>query len=417
MPTAEITRELAEKSVNAVNDALKAGHSPKGVAAPKGQMGALAAAADNLGVSRKTFHDRVTRAEELYDLAPDWTLCKTPETSPEQDILRLKDEVRSLKSALISVQREEVTREAVRAHIFKLIDTPAIPPKWTIARKSADTVGVPTLFCSDWHWGERVNPDEIMGANQFDMQIAHKRVRKLVEKTVFLLFDCLKAPKYDGLVLLLGGDFVTGDIHEELTSTNAAPIMPTVIDLYESMIWMIDELLKHFPAIDIKAVTGNHGRNTKKIQKKERAATNFDWLVYTLLDKHYEKDNRVTFDIPAGADCRYSIYGHKYLLSHGDQFRGGDGLIGPIGPLTRGAHKKASRDASLQHSFDTMVVGHFHTLMQLPHLIVNGSLKGMDEFAFQNNYSFERPSQALWITHPREGITFQLPVYADEANV
>lgn len=31
----------------------------------------------------------------------------------------------------------------------------------------------------------------------------------------------------------------------------------------------------------------------------------------------------------------------SYLLTHGDQFRGGDGVIGALGPIIRGDHKKA----------------------------------------------------------------------------
>jgi hypothetical protein len=61
-----------------------------------------------------------------------------------------------------------------------------------------------------------------------------------------------------------------------------------------------------------------------------------------------------------------------------------------------------------------MVIGHFHTLMQLPHLIVNGSLKGYDEYAYQGNFTFEVPAQALWITHPERGITHQMPIYLEQ---
>lgn len=70
----------------------------------------------------------------------------------------------------------------------------------------------------------------------------------------------------------------------------------------------------------------------------------------------------------------------------------------------------------MQRGWDTMICGHFHTLMMLPHLIVNGSLKGLDEYAFANNFGFERPSQALWLTQPEHGITFQMPVYVDEPH-
>ena len=63
--------------------------------------------------------------------------------------------------------------------------------------------------------------------------------------------------------------------------------------------------------------------------------------------------------------------------------------------------------------YDTMLLGHWHQLIQLERLIVNGSLKGYDEYAYSNNFGFEPPRQALWLTHPDHGLTFSMPVYVD----
>ena len=75
-----------------------------------------------------------------------------------------------------------------------------------------------------------------------------------------------------------------------------------------------------------------------------------------------------------------------------------------------------TRDTGMAVPWDTLICGHWHQLMQLPDLIVNGSLKGYDEYAFQNNFEWEAPAQALWITHPEHGITFQMPVYLGEGK-
>ena len=50
--------------------------------------------------------------------------------------------------------------------------------------------------------------------------------------------------------------------------------------------------------------------------------------------------------------------------------------------------------------------------MQTQKFIVNGSLIGYNEYAY-NNYGFEPPRQALRITHPERGITFHMPVQVD----
>jgi hypothetical protein len=47
-------------------------------------------------------------------------------------------------------------------------------------------------------------------------------------------------------------------------------------------------------------------------------------------------------------------------------------------------------------------------------MIVNGSMKGVDEYAFINNFSFEQPQQALAIVDPEKGITIQAPVFCQD---
>lgn len=327
----------------------------------------------------------------------------------------LKRALKDAEKRLRDIERENLSASAIREYIFNLSSEPVEPPKWTLSSPTGSkTMGIPTLFASDWHWGEVVSGPEINNVNEFNLEIARKRVKRLVERTIYLLKDCFGNPDYEGLVLALGGDMVTGDIHEELTATNDAPIMPTVIDLFGSLIWMIDELLKHFPKLFIPCVSGNHGRNTRKIQMKQRNPTNFDWLLYMLLARHYADNDRVTFMIPDGSDALFRIYNHRYLLTHGDQFRGGDSMIGALGPITRGDHKKRSRNGQIDMAYDTMMIGHWHQLIQLTRLIVNGSLKGYDEYAYQNNFGFEIPQQGLWITHPKHGITFQMPVHLDD---
>jgi len=80
-------------------------------------------------------------------------------------------------------------------------------------------------------------------------------------------------------------------------------------------------------------------------------------------------------------------------------------------------HRKRSRATQLDMSYDTMLLGHFHTLTQLRRLIINGSLKGYCEYAFANNFGFEPPQQALWITHPTRGITFSMPVHVEKPKI
>ena len=147
---------------------------------------------------------------------------------------------------------------------------------------------------------------------------------------------------------------------------------------------------------------------------KNRAQTSYDWLLYTMLEKAFEGDDRVRFMISPGPDQHFRIYNHAYLLTHGDQFRGGDGMIGFLGPVKRGDHKKRGRNSQIGLGYNTLVLGHFHQLSQNSRMIINGSLVGYNEYAYQGNFEFEEPKQALWLTHPDRGITFHMPVFVDE---
>lgn len=381
------------------------------------KFGTINAAARSLKIPVATCRNRYLAALR-YGLTPNTKPKEDPiaEAIAIDELTMLKDQIRKLESQIASAKRETLSDEYVKRKIVGLADQSPDVPTWLnqIKTNASSDVCVPTLFASDWHWGEVVNPKQIGGVNAYDMGIAQDRAREMIRRTVNLCKKHLGTMKYPGIVFALGGDMVSGDIHEELVATNETEIMPTVIDLWGVLIWCIETLAKEFGNVFVPCVTGNHGRNTHKIRAKGRNYTSFDWLLYQFLAKHFEGDKRVKFLIPDGPDAYYSIYGHRYLLTHGDQFRGGDGMIGALGPIIRGDHKKRSRNAQIDLEYDTMLVGHWHQLIQLQRLIVNGSLKGYDEYANQNNFPFEPPRQALWITNAKHGITFTAPVLVED---
>ena len=321
--------------------------------------------------------------------------------------------IRTLETAAEAQAQEQLTAEYIKKKIIQLRDENIDVPDWVVRPPKEDVTGVPTLFASDWHWAEIVDPKQIGGVNQYNITISQNRARALIETAIDLLNNHLKNPDYPGIVFALGGDMVSGDIHEELVATNEVEIMPTVLDLFGVLTWCISTLADNFGRVFVPCVTGNHGRNTHKIRAKGRNFTSFDWLLYSFLAKRFEGDERVKFLIPDGPDAYYSIYGHKYLLTHGDQFRGGESVIGALGPIIRGDHRKRSRNSQINMQYQTMILGHWHQLIQLERLIVNGSLKGYDEYAYANNFPYEPPRQALWITHPVHGITFSAPVHVE----
>jgi hypothetical protein len=158
-------------------------------------------------------------------------------------------------------------------------------------------------------------------------------------------------------------------------------------------------------------VVGNHGRRTRKPRAKRRVRDNFDWLIGQMVANHFAADSRVTFDIPDATDALVSVYDSTFLLTHGDQVGGGSGIGGIWPPIMRMAAKKRNR-----YAFEAVVMGHWNQLIAAPTagVIVNGSLKGYDEYAAVSNFMPERAQQALWLVAPNEGVTFSAPVFCDD---
>jgi len=383
----------------------------------------IVAAAHALGISRGALEGRL-RAAKLMGMAKPVVSAQAAKAArqpaisvaPQSELDRLRDEVYELRAAAKAAKGSTIDTEYVRRKIIGL--TTAVEqsdrPDWMIQPVRGKALpGVPVAFWSDWHWGEVVFPDQVNGVNEFNIEVAHARARRLVERTIRLLKNHVVNPDYPGIVVNLGGDMLSGDIHEELKESNEMPLLPALLDLFGVLVWAIEQLAEAFGFVYMPCVTGNHGRMSRKPQAKNRNFTNFDWLLYNLLAKHFAGDKRIQFYIPDGPDALYQVYGHKYLLTHGDQFRGGDGMIGAIGPITRGNQKKLARNSSVNREYDTMLLGHWHQYMPLHRTLVNGSLKGYDEYANSNNFGFEPPIQALWLTHPEHGVIMHLPVYLE----
>lgn len=368
------------------------------------RYGSKSTAAEALGVPLTTFKDRLRKAAN-----------KGLKAEQPRDA-QLEAQVKFLAAELATAKKDALTHERIRSEIIRLsADVATLRPlPWlSPVRSIADAPGVPTLFLSDFHWGEVVAPSQINGVNEFNLKIAHQRLRDTVDIAEHLLRILEPKMRYPGIVAALGGDMVTGNIHEELQATNEVSIMPTVLDLFGALAKALRRLADVFGKVFVPCVGGNHGRATLKTWSKDRNFTSFDWLLYSFLAKHFEDDPRITFYIPDGPDAYYRIFGTRYLLTHGDQFRGGDGMIGALGPIIRGDHKKRSRNAQIDMDYDVMMLGHWHQYIHHSRVIVNGSLKGYDEYAYQGNFGFEAPQQALWITHPKYGITYRMPVRAD----
>jgi hypothetical protein len=285
-------------------------------------------------------------------------------------------------------------------------------PKWAKPAKKKARRATALVLLSDLHLDEVVKPDEMLDLNAYNRDIALKRLKKVTQAVPTVARDHLSGFDYDGCVLLLGGDIFTGIIHEELKETNAAPILASLEYWLDPMAAAIQLLRDEFEKLLVVSVVGNHGRMSQKWRYKGAVEDNFDWFLARQLARHFAGDKRISWHIPLALDAYFDVYGFRHLLTHGNQARGGSGIAGLMTPLALFDHRKRRRDASTIGAATHTWLGHWHQLLLLNGMTVNGSLKGYDEYAFGSNFPYEDPQQAFAVITPEHNVTIQTALYA-----
>lgn len=422
MATPPISDAEGIRRKSAIEAALKDGYVSLGSSGGRGS--AVAEAARRLGMNDTTLTSWLNRVRHMKpEHVPDWGLYQPPEptvVSIEERATEqsLRDEISRLKSEIKAAYRAGLEEDAILNIIGTMAAAPANPPRWlepTKVKKRGPTPEVPVATWSDWHFGEVIQPGAVNGFNAFNSQIAEERVKRLVEHTIDLCRN--HGPgTYPGIVVNLLGDFISGGLHPELAKTDEHARIPAALRVRDLLVAALTRIADEFGSVFVPCTSGNHGRDTHKPEYKGYLHHNFDWLIYQLLKRHFETDRRITFLIEPSNEAYYSVYGIRILAMHGDMLgvKGGDGLIGAIGPIMRGEIKTRGQSTSLGRPFDMLIIGHWHQELWLPRALVNNSLKGFDEYAKDSLRAVPSvPSQSLFFVHPKRGVTSRWSVYVD----
>lgn len=325
----------------------------------------------------------------------------------------LQRENRQLRAELDGV-RSVLASDSTLARLYNaLAATQQEPPQWTYAppKRGVKHPVIATAFLSDTHFDEVVVPEQINGVNAYNRKIAEQRLRAFFDK-ICRMRDWLSGFSIEGMVLALGGDIVSGNIHEELQETNEATMIETCLHWSGQLKAGVRQVRDVYPKVHVVAVPGNHGRNTRKPRMKNRVQDNFDYLIYKIIEMSAPPG--VTFQIPLETDARWQLYRTKYQMTHGDQFRGGSGWGGVASPVMRGDQKKRQRESAINTPYDVLMMGHWHQFKDFGGVLMNGSLKGYDEYAYINNFEFELPQQAFFLTNPEHGKIMTCPIFVAE---
>ena len=273
------------------------------------------------------------------------------------------------------------------------------------------------VLLSDLHIGEKVDKEQTGGLSEFDMDIFRNRLGLWVDKVLELVSLRRSALYIPDLTVLLAGDIVSGDIHDELVKTNLLNVMDQSVQGALLISHALAMLSPHFENIHVVGVVGNHGRTTRKKETKD-IHLSWDHIAYQLMASYLRGYERMSFHIPKAFYTIVDIENTQVLLLHGDNIKGWAGF--PWYGISRATRSLRETFAADGRSFDVVTMGHFHNALELDTptgpLIVNGSFKGGDEFSVSRVYAANRPVQTLFLIHEDFGVVARELLFLDRAT-
>jgi hypothetical protein len=291
------------------------------------------------------------------------------------------------------------------------------PPEWLRPGKKAKPGrATACMILSDLHLDEQVSPGEVNGLNAYSRPIAEMRLRRWATKACEMGERHKTAYGWDGALVLLNGDLVSGGIHEELRETNADVLPGTLRHWAPLLAAALKQVADCYGRVHVPCVAGNHGRLTHKKQFKRRGRNSFDWLMAIMVQSHLKNDSRVTFDIAEGSCLFPPIYDTHIALSHGDEVSGGGGWAGVWSPTNKARRQLLEMAGTMGIRPAYAALGHWHQLVLAHHrgLVVNGSLKGPDEFSVGLRFEPEPAMQAWWVHSQTHGVVLAGPLLVSD---
>ena len=321
----------------------------------------------------------------------------------DHKIVMLQDELRAERR-----KHKAALREINRLHKdIAAYEAVSVPPSKRVIRMSRGSVkasqATAIVMASDWHVDELVKPSTVQGRNKYNPDVAKIRSQRFWNKLVMLVERNRHDTKIENLVLILGGDFISGNIHEELLESTAMRPMEAILfvqDLLDAGIRYV-KANGNFKKIVVVCKDGNHGRINQKIRHQTRTGNSLEWAMYQNLAKHHED---VEWVIEDSYLTYYKVYSEVLRIHHGDAIRYAGGVGGLEIPMKRAYYQwNMTEPASINF------MGHYHSYMP-GYNTVNGSLIGYNAYAAKNKFAFQPPMQTFVLLDARLGITVHSPI-------
>ncbi len=331
----------------------------------------------------------------------------------DQRLQSLDEKLRFLRSSYKIVQRENKSLTALLGLKQAFDEAEPIYIGEPKARRATEAGRQATAIAqlSDWHVGARVDKRKVLGLNSFNPKIAEQRAKAYFRNLLSEVEAERARIPIPHLLLHLGGDLISNQIHEELMETNFMSPVDETLFAERLIDGGLEFLAEHgnFETISVVCNTGNHGRITKKVRVSTQVENSHEYSIYKHLQGKYS-DSLFQWKIAESYHAVAKVYGKAHLFHHGHAIRYQGGVGGVTVPLLRYIHR-------INNVFPYPIVhhwlGHFHQLLEHPAFTINGSLIGYDTYAMVNGFGYEPPRQSMRLFDSRRGFTKSTPIYLD----
>ena len=325
----------------------------------------------------------------------------------------------ALEAEIKAAAREKSIGDKLQETIKEVVPTlPVLKSAWRPPkRKDEGPFETVVQFLSDWHSFEYVSIERTRGLNAYSPEIMCQRAGQLVASHTSIHQKLTRGGyRFPELVMLLGGDFSPGTIHDLERHAMGTNITQATMGCAWLLSQVIRSLSQLYDNIYIIGVGGNHGRlpDARRKQMKDPQRT-WDWVIYQMLSWMLRDQPNLKFWFPDAWAAQIEIRGWNFLLNHGDDIKSWGGI--PWYGIQRRTDKTLALEGARGNVINYQMLAHFHASTNIPHpageTFINGSMIGGTEYSIDALGVSDPPKQLMCMVHEKRGITSRWPLRLD----
>ena len=321
----------------------------------------------------------------------------------------LRRQIADKEAVLDGYKKEHGKLEDFFAQVTAQI-LPVLPLE-SVYEKGSGKVGTPcaaVMRISDGHMGAVQLPDEIEGFGEFNPELCKSRQIDYAQRFCKWVDTNRGAYQIDEVHVIVTGDLISGDIHDELRVTNAFPTPVQCVRAAEVLVEQIRLVASDFTSVVVHfLVEDNHARLTKKPQAKEAGYNSLNYVVGKLAEVYLSNLANVEFNVYPQFEKIVHVLNRQYLISHGHGIKGWMGV--PWYGIERHVGKEAKNRLQIimdditkakDVGFHKYLFGHYHTYIETDLYSCCPSVSGTDAHDHKNG-RHGLPGQSAWLVHPK----------------